>query len=44
MSGEAMDSLVWNDLWGTAHTVRVYSLCYSRYANKIRKRKRIIGL
>ena len=42
MSGEAMDSLIWNDLWGTAHTVKVYSLCCSKYANKMRKRKRII--
>ena len=37
-----MDSLIWNDLWGTAHTVKVYSLCCSKYANKMRRRKRII--
>lgn len=42
MSGEAMDNLIWNDLWGSAHTVKVYALCCSEYANKMRKRKRII--
>lgn len=42
MSGEAMDNLIWNDLWGTAHEVKVYALCCSKYANKMRKRKRII--
>lgn len=42
MSGEAMDNLVWNDLWASGHTVKVYALCCSKYANQMRKRKRII--
>lgn len=40
MAEEAMDNLIWNDLWQTAHTVKVYALCCSKYANKMRKRKR----
>lgn len=40
MAGEAMDNLIWNDLWQTAHTVKVYALCCSKYANKMRRRKR----
>lgn len=42
MSGEPMDNLIWNDLWGSALTVKVYALCCSKYANKMRKRKRAI--
>lgn len=30
MLGDAMDTLIWNDIWGTAHTVKVYSLCCSK--------------
>lgn len=42
MPGEAMDSFIWNDIWCSAHTVKVYALCCSKYANNMRKRKRII--
>lgn len=41
MAEEAMDNLIWNDLWVTAHTVKVFELCCSKYADKMRKRKRI---
>ena len=41
MAGEVMDNLIWNDLWQTAHTVKVYALCCSKYTNKMRRRKRI---
>lgn len=41
MSGETMDNFIWNDLWYTAQTAKVYELCCTRYANKMRRRNHI---
>lgn len=37
-----MDSTLWNDLWQTYKQSKAYALCCSKYANKMRKRERII--
>jgi hypothetical protein len=41
MSGETMDIYIWQDFCQTAHTIKVYAGCCTKYANKMRKQKRI---
>lgn len=37
-----MDNHIWNDIRHTAKSAKVYALCCSKYANKMRKRNHII--
>ncbi len=44
MNNKTMDVHIWNDLWQTCWTAKVFALCCSVYANSMRRRNKVVDI